>query len=121
MTDPTAQGFLIAIPVALILLLLNDGLKSMNKRKKIEGILHDKSQPETRRRAELAAFLGNSGSILVSQDAGFVQVKTKKPFSWVIFILLAIISCQFICLLGILYIIWFATQKDKIETFVLDV
>ena len=116
-------GWITCAVVTVALLMWTDYSKNKKRQKIIDVFLHDTAKSEPRRRAELAAYLGKNGSHVLAQDAGMIQVQREKSFSWLIFIilcLLTIISPLFV-LLAVLYLIWYWVQKREIQTFVLDI
>ena len=82
----------------------------------LKAFLTDVQRPEERRRAELIAHLGGRGFTIVFQDKAMVQVQKKPAFSFIIFLLL----CCIYAVPGILYLIWYATAKPTIKTFILE-
>lgn len=119
--DNNAALYLVAFAAGIALLWLRDIRAGKARQAVTTGLLRNTEAPEERRRAQLAAHLSKTGWQVVSQGAGMLQVKRKTPFSLLIFLVLALISFSFFGLLGVLYILWYFVQKEKIETFVLDV
>ncbi len=93
-------------------------IQASRDRKKMNALLHDISRPEADRRRDLVKELAVKGNVILNQDIGLVQYRIPKtPFSLLGFIIL----CFIMVLPGLLYLLWYATQKDKISSFVLDV
>jgi hypothetical protein len=79
-------------------------------------LLTDTTRPEPERRMEVVRGLIKKGWIVQNQQSGFITaVKQKERFDILGFIVLSLL-CLFP---GIIYLIYYATKRDKIQQYVL--
>lgn len=81
----------------------------------IGAMIRNTDVPEDTRRQMLIAELSHKGHRVVMQDKGVVQAAHKAKFSLLLFLVL----CLLWVVPGIFYLIWYMTQKEKLETYII--
>ena len=81
----------------------------------IGAMIRNTDVPEDTRRQMLITELSHKGHRVVMQDKGVVQAAHKAKFSLLLFLLL----CLLWVVPGVLYLIWYMTQKEKLETYII--
>lgn len=73
-------------------------------------------RPEPERRAALLLLLIDDGYVIQKQESGLVVAVMPKPgFSLILFLVL----CLLWVMPGLLYLLWWATQRDETRQFIL--